>query len=85
MVTSFHAGWLFGPATAGSDQPGFDDSGLETITLPHTVTPLSWGNWAPASWEAVWVSHKHFPPPRLPGGVAVTSQCPYLQSPLAPR
>ena len=46
----------------------FDDSGFARITLPHTVTPLSWGNWDPASWEAVWVYRKHFTPPRLPGG-----------------
>src|ERR1700733_1426955 len=63
MVTSFHAGWLFGPATAGSDQPGFDDSGLETITLPHTVTPLSWRNWDSRTWEQTWVYRKHFHAP----------------------
>jgi beta-galactosidase len=63
MVTSFPAGWLFGPATADSDQPGFDDSGLETITLPHTVTPLSWRNWDPRTWEQTWVYRKHFHAP----------------------
>lgn len=50
-VVSFDAGWLFGPAAAGSDQPGFDDSALATVTLPHTVAPLSWQNWYPSTWE----------------------------------
>ena len=38
----FGAGWLFGAYASGSEQPGFDDSGLAAVTLPHTVTPLSW-------------------------------------------
>ncbi len=65
---SFNTGWLFGPATAGSTLPGFDDSALATVTLPHTVTPLSWQNWDPATWEQVWVYRKHFDaPPGLDG------------------
>ena len=67
-VVSFGAGWLFGPASAGSDQPGFDDSQFATVTLPHTVTSLSWQNWNPASWERVWAYRKHFDQPdRLDG------------------
>jgi len=45
----FGTGWLFGPATAGSSQPGFADSGLQPVTLPHTVTRLSWREWNPDS------------------------------------
>ncbi len=41
-AVSFNRGWLFGPASAGCELPGFDDSGLAAVTLPHTVTPLSW-------------------------------------------
>ncbi len=42
----FSQGWLFGgPYTTGAEQPGFDDSGFAAVTLPHTVTPLSWGDW----------------------------------------
>jgi beta-galactosidase len=61
---AFDAGWLFGGAAAsGSTQPGFDDSGFATVTLPHSVTPLSWRNWDPSSWEQVWVYRKHFDAP----------------------
>jgi len=53
MVIPFGAGWRFGPAVDGSSLPGFDDSGLEPVTPPHTVAPLSWQDWDPASWERV--------------------------------
>lgn len=26
----------------------------DTVTLPHTVTKLSWQDWEPESWESVW-------------------------------
>lgn len=26
----------------------------DAITLPHTVTKLSWKDWAPETWEAIW-------------------------------
>ena len=38
----FGTGWRFGPASAGSDRPEFDDSGFAQVTLPHTVVALSW-------------------------------------------
>ena len=60
MVIPFGTGWLFGPAAEGSSLPGFDDSGLVPVTLPHTVVPLSWQAWHPAAWERVWVYRKHF-------------------------
>ena len=63
QTVSFDGGWLFGPNAAGSDQPGYDDSALETVTLPHTVTPLSWDNWNPLTWERTWVYRKHFDAP----------------------
>jgi beta-galactosidase len=59
----FGTGWRFGPFTAGSELPGFDDSDLATVTLPHTVTPLSWRDWDPAAWERVWVYRRHFDAP----------------------
>ena len=31
----FGAGWRFGPASAGSDRPEFDDSGFAAVTLPQ--------------------------------------------------
>jgi beta-galactosidase len=68
MVIPFGTGWLFGPATDGSSLPGFDDSGFAAVTLPHTVAPLSWQEWNPASWERVWVYRKHFDAPEeFPG------------------
>jgi beta-galactosidase len=70
-VVSFDAGWLFGPSAAGSDQPGFDDSALATVTLPHTVAPLSWQNWDPSTWEKVWVYRRHFDAPAGLGGLRV--------------
>jgi len=60
----FNQGWLFGGGyVGGSADPGYDDSGFAEVTLPHTVTPLSWGNWDAASWQGVWIYRKHF---RLP-------------------
>jgi beta-galactosidase len=62
-VIPFGTGWRFGPAAEGSSLPGFDDSGFEAVTLPHTVVPLSWQDWDPANWERVWVYRKHFDAP----------------------
>ena len=62
-VVRFDTGWLFGVASVGSDQPGFDDSGFQTVELPHTVTKLSWQEWDPATWEKVWAYRKHFDAP----------------------
>jgi len=67
-VVSFGTGWLFGQATTGSDQPGFDDSAFASVTLPHTVAPLPAQNWDPSAWEQVWAYRKHFDaPPGLDG------------------
>jgi beta-galactosidase len=60
---SFNAGWLFGPASADSSEPGFDDSAFTPVTLPHTVAPLSWQDWDPSAWEQVWAYRKHFDAP----------------------
>jgi beta-galactosidase len=60
----FNQGWLFGGRyVAGSAARRFDDSSFAKVTLPHTVTPLSWGNWDPSAWEDVWIYRKHFRPP----------------------
>lgn len=58
----FNTGWLFGEAAGESDGVDFDDRGLRQVTLPHTVTALSWRSWDPASWEKDWVYRKHFTP-----------------------
>jgi beta-galactosidase len=67
----FDAGWLFGAASAGSSLPGFDDSALAPVTLPHTVVPLSWQDWDPRGWERVWVYRKHFDAPPWVTGMRV--------------
>jgi beta-galactosidase len=57
----FNTSWLFGGVyAAGSADPGYDDTGFAQITLPHTVTPLSWGNWDHTGWEKRWIYRKHF-------------------------
>ena len=65
----FSQGWLFGGRyVRGAEQPGYDDDGFEIVTLPHTVTSLSWDNWDYAAWERVWVYRKHFPGTGVTGG-----------------
>jgi beta-galactosidase len=59
----FNQRWLFGSYTEGSAAAAFDDRRLAEVTLPHTVTPLSWGGWDPARWEGVWIYRKHFRSP----------------------
>ncbi|MFY9930752.1 MAG: hypothetical protein WAK82_22400 [Streptosporangiaceae bacterium] len=75
-IVPFGTGWLFGPAVAGSDQPAFDDGALATVTLPHTVAPLSWQDWDPSGWERIWVYRRHFDAPAGAGGMRV-----FLDSP----
>ncbi len=59
----FNTGWRFGPDADGSEQPGFDDGAFAPVTLPHTVAPLSWQDWDPASWERAWAYRKRFDAP----------------------
>ncbi|HLI37704.1 MAG TPA: glycoside hydrolase family 2 TIM barrel-domain containing protein [Streptosporangiaceae bacterium] len=55
-----NTGWLFGGVyTPGSENPGYDDSRFAEVTLPHTVTKLSWRHWNPASWEKTWIYRRH--------------------------
>jgi beta-galactosidase len=60
---ALNAGWRFGPWTAESDRPGFDDRSLETVAVPHCVTPLGWREWDAGSWERVWSYRRHFDSP----------------------
>jgi beta-galactosidase len=64
---SFNRGWLFSGYAEGSADPWYDDSGFAGVTLPHTVTPLSWSEWDPDTWEAVWTYRKHFAVPDTRG------------------
>jgi beta-galactosidase len=65
----FSQRWLFGGRyVEGAEQPGYDDGGFENVTLPHTVTSLSWDNWNYASWEGIWIYRKHFAGAAVTGG-----------------
>ena len=55
-----NAGWLFGGVYGtGAERPGYSEAGFGAVTLPHTVTPLSWGGWNSAAWERQWIYRKH--------------------------
>jgi beta-galactosidase len=62
------AGWLFGPYATGAEQPGYDELGLQSATLPHTVTALSWSEWSPSSWESTWIYRLHLSGAALTAG-----------------
>jgi beta-galactosidase len=60
-------GWLFGRYDAGATTAGADEGGLDPVTLPHTVTPLSWRNWDARQWQDRWVYRRHLDGDRLRG------------------
>ncbi len=68
-TVSLDQDWRFcGKSRPGALEPDFDDRSFPRATLPHTVTPLSWQNWDPASWQDVWVYRRNFSvPPDLRG------------------
>lgn len=58
---SLNSNWLFGGQyQAGSQALSYDDSSFAAVTLPHTVTPLSWRNWNADDWQHVWIYRRHF-------------------------
>jgi beta-galactosidase len=66
---NLNQGWLFGGIyRPGAQYPGFREQGWTRVTLPHTVTRLSWGDWSPASWEQLWIYHRHFSGRQLRAG-----------------
>ena len=61
LAYSLNTNWLFGGQyTVGSESSFYDDSNFAPVTLPHTVTPLSWQNWDFAAWQQVWIYRRHF-------------------------
>ncbi len=42
----------------------YDDSGYTSVTIPHCVTPLSFWNWNPQSWENIYIYRRHFDVPQ---------------------
>lgn len=68
-VYGFNQGWLFGGAyRTGAEAPRYSDRHFAKVTLPHTVAPLSWGDWNPTEWERVWIYRKHIRGSSLAGG-----------------
>ncbi len=58
---SLNSNWLFGGQyMAGSESSFYDDSGFAPVTVPHTVTPLSWRYWNPSDWQQMWIYRRHF-------------------------
>ena len=67
--------WLFGGNfDAAAMAPGFNDGGFMRVDLPHCVTPLSWQDWKPESWEKVWMYRRHFRLPKEFRGLRVFLQ-----------
>lgn len=60
-IHELNQGWLFGGVfTEGCTEPGYPDASFTPVTLPHTVTPLSWHDWDPQSWQDIWIYRRHF-------------------------
>jgi beta-galactosidase len=58
---SMNTNWLFGGQyMAGSEGSAYDDGDFASISLPHTVTSLSWRNWDYDAWQQVWIYRRHF-------------------------
>ncbi len=63
-IYPLNQGWLFGGVYVdGAQAPGYAETGFAAVTLPHTVTPLSWGDWDNNAWEQVWIYRKHISQP----------------------
>lgn len=61
LAMSLDHDWLFGGKyQPDAEQATFNDSGFTRVTLPHSVTPLSWENWKPESWQDVWIYRRYF-------------------------
>ena len=68
-VYAFNQDWLFGGAYVnGAEAAGYSERGFANVTLPHTVTALSWGDWDHSSWEQVWIYRKHINQSAVAGG-----------------
>jgi beta-galactosidase len=72
LTFPLNANWLFGGQyMAGSESVFYNDSNFAPVTLPHTVTGLSWRNWDPDGWQQIWIYRRHFS-----GGPLVSSPAP---------
>jgi beta-galactosidase len=61
LAFSMNTNWLFGGQyMAGSESTFYDDSDFAPVTVPHTVTQLSWQHWNFPAWQQVWIYRRHF-------------------------
>jgi beta-galactosidase len=68
LVFSLNGNWLFGGQyMAGSESGYYDDSGFAPVTLPHTVSSLSWADWDANTWQQIWIYRRRFNGARLLG------------------
>jgi beta-galactosidase len=66
LALSMNTNWLFGGQyVAGSESAFYDDSDFAPVSVPHTVTPLSWQNWDYQAWQQLWTYRRHFSGARL--------------------
>jgi beta-galactosidase len=71
-ILSLNEGWLFGGrSTAAALASGYDDRDFAHVTMPHTVTDLSWRNWSPPAWEDLFVYRRHLTVPSAWSGMRV--------------
>ena len=57
--------------TPGAEAAGFDDSGFERVTLPHTNVELPWHSFDDKSYEFVSIYRRHFRVPQAWSGKRV--------------
>jgi len=60
-VLSMNRNWLYGgKLVSGSDQPGFDDSKFQRVTIPHTNKLLPWHSFDEKDFQFVSIYRRHF-------------------------
>ena len=66
---SMNRSWLYGGKhTPGADQPGFDDSKFERVTIPHTNRAFPWHSFDEKNFQFISIYRRHFRlPPQLKG------------------
>ena len=62
---SLNQDWVFEGKSLVNDGGPAERAGAPAhLTLPHCVAPLSWHQWNPSQWEAVWSYRRRFSIPR---------------------
>ncbi len=68
-IYEFNKNWLFGGVyTDGCTDRRYPDASFTQVSVPHTVTPLSWRDWDPQTWQNIWIYRRHFDGAALRGG-----------------